>query len=186
MKNNSRTDEIKLMEDVANWLEDWAGQAPQNDIPAFKDHRAKLVSIASDKDAILRWLKFNDKSPVAKIVEEEFGKLIGWVLADVPSEKDLNRTAIQLAQGSAKKLASTLRHIAKLAREELKNKEIANSSIIGWIAEGIIAFALLLICLYFFGTVTGIFVFAALLTILHYLGWLEPIRAFINRVLRLN
>jgi len=56
-------------------------------------------------------------------------------------------------------------------------------SIISWIVEGIIALALLVICLYFFGVVTGIFVFAALLTIVHYLGWLEQIRTFISNIL---
>lgn len=58
--------------------------------------------------------------------------------------------------------------------------------IIGWIVEVFIALALLVICLCFFGVVTGIFVFAAMLTIFHLLGWLEPIRAFIYNIVSHN
>jgi len=55
--------------------------------------------------------------------------------------------------------------------------------IIGWIVEGIITLALLIIFSYFFGLVTGIFVLAALFTIFHLLGWLDPIKAFIDKIL---
>lgn len=54
--------------------------------------------------------------------------------------------------------------------------------IIGWIVEGIIALAFLVICSYFFGLVTGILVLSALLAIFNYLGWLEPIKAFIDKI----
>ncbi|MFH1883967.1 MAG: hypothetical protein ABIL62_14815 [Planctomycetota bacterium] len=55
--------------------------------------------------------------------------------------------------------------------------------IIGWIVEGIITLALLIIFSYFFGLATGIFVLAALFTIFHLLGWLDPIKAFIDKIL---
>lgn len=56
-------------------------------------------------------------------------------------------------------------------------------SIITWIVEVIIVLALIVICLYFFGVVTGIFVFAALLAVFDYLGWLKPIKEFIYSIL---
>ena len=68
-------------------------------------------------------------------------------------------------------------------KTDLARTEGNKRSIIAWIAEVIIALALLVICLYFFGVVTGIFVFAALLTIFHLLGWLKPIKEFIYSIL---
>lgn len=82
--------------------------------------------------------------------------------------------------------AKELRRVAKLMEEVQKSTEpeqVKRRSIIGRIVEVIIAIALLVVCSYVFGMVTGIFIFAALLTIFHLLGWLEPIRAFIYNIL---
>jgi len=70
----------------------------------------------------------------------------------------------------------------KPAKTQQKTVLSRGRRIIGWIVEGIIALALLVICSYFFGLVTGILVLAALLTIFYYLGWLEPTKAFIHKI----
>lgn len=74
----------------------------------------------------------------------------------------------------------------EVANKSAEKGQAKRRSVIGWIVEVFIALALLVICLYFFGVVTGIFVFAALLTIFHLLGWLEPIRAFIYNIVSHN
>ena len=89
---------------------------------------------------------------------------------------DKSTKYFQTMRNRAFELADSMR---KIASEDSKQKR---RRILGWIVEGIIALALLLICSYFLGTVTGIFVLAALLTISHYLGWPERIKAFIEKI----
>ena len=103
---------------------------------------------------------------------------VRWIL-----EEDLNWEYLK-----ERHVGNRLRVYIELALDHVKadlaRRQGDKRSIISWIVKGIIALALLVICLYFFGVVKGIFVFAAMLTIFHYLGWLEPIRAFISNILR--
>ncbi|MBA7666691.1 hypothetical protein ES703_74772 [subsurface metagenome] len=104
---------------------------------------------------------------------EEIGKYYHY-----PDQK----ATLKYCSATAREKLSQLNRAFEHVEKDLAGKQGNKRSIIGWIVEVIIALALLVICLYFFGIVTGIFIFAALLTILYYLGWLEPIRTFIYNI----
>jgi len=79
------------------------------------------------------------------------------------------------------KLEPQQENIHRAAETEQKAALSKGRRIIGWIIEGIIALALLVIFSYFFGLVTGILVVAALFTIFHLLGWLDAIRSLFTK-----
>ena len=154
--------EIELIEDVADWLKIWAAETPPaNNVPGFIPHRNKLITINRKIDKVLMYLRF-DRPDVANAVEEKWKHLIDLALADFPNSSDLKEPIIYAAIGSASLLADTLHDIAKTAKKERNEAKRPR------VKKGIYSF---------------IIVLAALLAILYYLGWLDPIKAFIYKIL---
>ncbi len=167
--------EIKLMEQIARELERWADDKSKQ-LSALSDGYLSSFpdSFCLQLYEVLEWLQWH-KPNLAKSVEEEHNAIRQFIEAS-KHEYDNGHKPVAgpfLARISADILARKLRHLAQIAREELKNKEKVNSSITGWIFKKTSHLIAVII-----------FLLAALLTIFHYLGWLEPIRAFIYNILR--
>jgi len=158
----SITNEIKLMKEVSEWLKNWAAKVPPvNNVPGFLSHRSNLVEIKRKIDKILLHLRFN-RPDVANVVEEKWKDLVNLALADLPNSNDLNESTILAAIGSASLFANTLHDIAKTARKERRRRIV---KLIFYVTSAVVGFL------------------AALLTIFYYSGCLEPIKAFIVKIL---
>ena len=125
------SDEIKSMRELANLLEEFAEKKALNMDLAGVEYFVSLSQVLTghaDKEAdlgmALRWLQFDNKSDMAKMLSGTAGELIKCALRVKEADGQANfRDSFvyrDLAKSFAAGLAKSLRHIADMAEEERK------------------------------------------------------------------
>lgn len=131
-----------------------------------REYRKKVLALLEDDWApIVRILEDHKPQKIARLDEmrqiilchtDPDKKFQNWI-----EPRDGKLSPNEYLSSAIEKLNETLRQIAKMARKERKWRIV---KIIFYVTSSFVVF------------------FAALLAILHYLGWLEPIKAFIYRM----
>ncbi len=146
---------VKSLRGIDKVLDFLRYHKPELAEPVEKAYQELLtLATASDQECMLQSLEVpKSAESTLKVCEDYLKRAKAQSVVDVAKIELLQHTETQ-----SKALANKLRHIAQIARKERKHRQLRR------------------ICLF-------ITVLAALLTVLYYLGWLEPIKAFIRRVL---
>lgn len=139
----SPPDEIRLIEEVADWLDGMADKIRENDIAGFANQLSPLLDWGSDVGSkirfILKWLLLNMPG-MAEAVENDYEVIrraaniiidvqgeAGWDYSDDPKRRKAVKENRIVVKQKVKELARTFRQIAQKAREKLTEAKTKQS-----------------------------------------------------------